>query len=88
MGSLGSNLGWHYCHCHSLSSLVWGEVEQGGGRHRSSLQWQPLKTPDRTVLSTRETSQDGRELSAGTWVPGRAWGWRLGLLTPDRDWSS
>lgn len=39
-------------------------MEQRGGRHRSSLGWQPLGTSDRTAPSPREAPQDGRELSA------------------------
>lgn len=58
--------GWHRCHCHIPSSLLRGEAEQRGGRHRSCLGWQPLGTADRTAPSPVRLPQDGRELSAGT----------------------
>lgn len=70
--------GWHHCH------WQWGEEEQRGGRHRSSLGWQPLGTPDGTAQSPMpgDFPRMGGELPAGLWLPGSSLGLEAGLSGP------
>lgn len=65
-----------------LSHPVFPGVGRGGAERRDTLKLSGVAAPGSTRWNS---SRDGRELSAGTRLPGSSRGWRQGWLAPERD---